>query len=98
MNANSSSIQVPQSAIPVLTTRVPAADIPADVLAELERQQTEKDAFFALADALQHSLRPELDRLVSDAVQRSLQASWAQRHGAGAAQAAGNPPGPVDFG
>jgi hypothetical protein len=69
----------PHTAIPVLTTVLPESDISAEMLVAFERQQAEKTALFALSKALQESLRPELERLAQDVVQRTLKATWDAR-------------------
>lgn len=71
--------QVPALTIPVLTSAVPMADVPPGTLAALENLRVDKAAFFAMADELKQSLRPELERLVDESVQRSLRAAWAKK-------------------
>jgi len=65
--------------IPVLTTRVPPADLAPGMLLAFDKLQTQKNNFFALADALRANLRPELERLAEDLVQRTLRDAWMQR-------------------
>lgn len=75
------SEQTPASVIPVLTSVVSQSDVSPGTLSALQARQAEKASFFALADALKESLRPELERMANDVVQRSLQAAWAQKSG-----------------
>ncbi|MBP8149045.1 MAG: hypothetical protein KAY21_04935 [Limnohabitans sp.] len=65
--------------IPVLTKRVPPAELAPDMVQAFDKLQTEKTNFFALADALRENLRPELERLAEDLVQRTLRDAWMQR-------------------
>ncbi len=64
------------SAIPVLSTLIPVDHIAQDLAAALQRREQEHAAFMAMADAVAQSLRPELERLTSELVQRSLQQAW----------------------
>jgi len=70
---------VPQTVIPVLTHSVQPDNLSASVLAALDRQHAEKAALFALAGKLQDSLKPELERLTQELVQKTLQTAWQQR-------------------
>jgi hypothetical protein len=65
--------------IPVLTHVVPASDIPAAVLAALDARQAEKASVMALSQELMQNLRPELDRMATELVQRSVEGMWAKR-------------------
>ena len=65
--------------IPVLTHVVSTADIPAGVLAALDATQAEKATIMALSQELMQNLRPELDRMASELVQRSVEGMWAKR-------------------
>lgn len=65
--------------IPVLTHVVSTADIPAGVLAALDARQAEKATIMALSQELMQNLRPELDRMASELVQRSVEGMWAKR-------------------
>jgi hypothetical protein len=67
------------AAIPVLSDVVPASDIPAAVLAALDARQAEKASVLALSHELMQNLRPELDRMASELVQRSVEGMWAKR-------------------
>jgi hypothetical protein len=65
--------------IPVLTEAVTASEIPAAVLAALDARLAEKATFMALSQELMQNLRPELDRMASELVQRSVEGMWAKR-------------------
>ena len=65
--------------IPVLTEAVPLSDIPAAILAVLDARQAEKASVLALSHELMQNLRPELDRMASELVQRSVEGMWAKR-------------------
>ena len=67
------------AAIPVLTHVVPTSDIPAAVLAALDARLAEKASVLALSHELMQNLRPELDRMASELVQRSVEGMWAKR-------------------
>ena len=64
------------SVIPVLSTVIPVDHISQDLAAALQRREQEHAAFMAMADAVAQSLRPELERLTSELVQRSFQQAW----------------------
>ena len=64
------------SVIPVLSTLIPVDHIAQDLAAALHLREQEHAAFMAMADAVAQSLRPELERLTSELVQRSLQQAW----------------------
>jgi len=68
--------------IPVLTHVVPSDDIFPGTLAALHDRLAERASFFALANALKESMRPEMERVVDDVVQRTLKAAWAHKAGA----------------
>jgi len=65
--------------IPVLSTVVPDSEIPAAVLAALDSKALEKAQFMALTEGLVQELRPELERLATEWVRRSLSQFWAAR-------------------
>ncbi len=69
---------VPQ-AIPLLTEAIPLTDVPPAVLAALDARQAEKASVLALSQELMQNLRPELDRMAAELVQRSVQGMWAKR-------------------
>jgi hypothetical protein len=64
------------SVIPVLSTVIPVDRISQDLAAALQLREEEHAAFLAMADAVVQSLRPELERLTTELVQRSLQQAW----------------------
>lgn len=65
--------------VPVLTRLVPASDVPAALGVAWEARMAEKKALMALSNELILNLRPELDRLTSELVQRTLEGLWAKR-------------------
>jgi hypothetical protein len=70
---------VPSGDIPVLTNAVPVAEIPPAVLVALDARLAEKASVMALSNELMQNLRPELDRMASELVQRSVRGMWAKR-------------------
>ena len=58
---------------------VPASDVPAALGVAWEARMAEKKALMALSNELILNLRPELDRLTSELVQRTLEGLWAKR-------------------
>ncbi|MEK7344097.1 MAG: hypothetical protein AAB176_00250 [Pseudomonadota bacterium] len=69
----------PSSVVPVLSEVILDAQIPQALRAALDAREQERAAFMALADELVQELRPELERLTSEWVQRSLRRAWAHR-------------------
>jgi predicted ATPase len=67
------------SSIPLLTQVVPASEIPDAVLVALDARLAEKASVFALSQELMLNLRPELDRMAAELVQRSVQGMWDKR-------------------
>jgi hypothetical protein len=65
--------------IPLLTTVVPASEIPAAVLAALDARLAERASVLALSQEFMQNLRPELDRMAAELVQRSVQGMWDKR-------------------
>lgn len=65
--------------VPVLSAAIPDAQIPLSVKAALDAKELERATFMALADELVQALRPELERLTTDLVQRALHRAWADR-------------------
>ena len=76
---SSVSVEPAPSVVPVLSVVIPDAQIPQAVKTALDTQELERAAFMALADELVQELRPELERLTTELVQRSLRRAWAQR-------------------
>lgn len=64
---------------PVLSTVVPDSQISASVSAALAARLLEKAQFMALTDNLVQQLRPELERMATELVQRSLSQAWSAR-------------------
>jgi hypothetical protein len=69
----------PDGTIPVLTAAVATSDIPAALLAALDARLAEKASVLALSQELMKNLRPELDRMAAELVQRSVQGMWEKR-------------------
>ena len=65
--------------VPVLSTVVPESQISAWVSAALDARLLEKAEFMALTDNLVQQLRPELERMATELVHRSLSQAWAAR-------------------
>ncbi len=65
--------------IPTLTADMAVRQLPQAVLLALEARAAEKRALMALSDQLVQNLRPEIERLAADLVQRTLQGVWDQR-------------------
>jgi hypothetical protein len=59
-----------------LSTLIPAEQISHELAAALQLREEERSAFMAMADEVAQSLRPELERLTTELVQRSLQQAW----------------------
>jgi len=64
------------SVIPVLNTLIPADHISHDLASALDLRDAERAAFMAMTEEVSQSLRPELERLTTELVQRSLQQAW----------------------
>lgn len=69
----------PLERVPVLTDLVPASDVPLALGVAWDARMAEKKALMDLSDELIQNLKPELDRLTSELVQRTLQGLWAKR-------------------
>ena len=65
--------------VPVLTSPVPAADVPLALSWALEARLAEKRALLDLSDQLVQSLKPELERMTAELVQRALEGLWEKR-------------------
>jgi hypothetical protein len=65
--------------IPTLTADMAVRQVPQAVSLALEARAAEKRALMALSDELVQNLRPEIERLAADLVQRTLQGVWDQR-------------------
>lgn len=75
---NSSRRPVPEQ-VPVLTQIVPPADVPPALGVALDARMAEKQALLDLSQDLIQKLKPEVDRLASELVQRTLQEIWEKR-------------------
>jgi hypothetical protein len=69
---------IPDS-IPTLTQDMSLNDVPKGVSLALDARAEEKRALMALSEELVQNLRPEIERLTSDLVQRTLQGVWEKR-------------------
>jgi hypothetical protein len=65
--------------IPTLTQDMALGQVPQAVTLALNARAAEKHALMALSDELVKNLRPEIERLTADMVQRTLQGVWDQR-------------------
>ena len=65
--------------IPTLTQDMVLVQVPQAVTLALDARAAEKQALMDLSDELVQNLRPEIERLTADMVQRTLQGVWDQR-------------------
>jgi hypothetical protein len=65
--------------IPTLTQDMSLVQVPQAVSLALDARVAEKKALMALSDELAQNLRPEIERLTADLVQRILQDLWDKR-------------------
>lgn len=65
--------------IPTLTQDMALGQVPKAVSLALDARAAEKQALMALSEELVQNLRPEIERLTSDLVQRTLQGVWDKR-------------------
>ena len=70
---------VTPDSIPTLTQDMSLNDVPKGVSLALDARAEEKRALMALSEELVQNLRPEIERLTSDLVQRTLQCVWEKR-------------------
>ena len=75
----SSSSLVSPDQIPTLTQDMALAQVPQAVHVALDARAAEKQALMALSSDLLENLRPEIERLTADLVQRTLQSVWDKR-------------------
>ena len=75
----SSSPPVSSDQIPTLTQDMALTRVPQAVLVALDARLAEKEALMALSSDLLEKLRPEIERLTADWVQKTLQSVWEQR-------------------
>lgn len=66
-------------AIPSLSQDMALGDVPVGVSLALDARAAEKAALMALSEDLVKKLRPEIERMTSDMVQRALQGVWEKR-------------------
>lgn len=81
MNTNTmmTAAHVPSDDIPVLNDVLAKERIPEALLVALDARQAEKASVLALSQELMKNLRPELDRMASELVERSVQGMWEKR-------------------
>jgi hypothetical protein len=65
--------------VPTLTQDMVLGQVPQAVTLALDARAAEKRALMALSDELVQNLRPEIERLTADLVQRTLQGLWNKR-------------------
>ena len=65
--------------VPVLSTVIPETQISPNLIAALDARESERASFMALTDDLVQALRPELERMTTELVRRSLRQAWASR-------------------
>lgn len=65
--------------IPTLTRAMVLQDVPQAVSQALDARALEKRALMAMSDELVNHLRPEIERLTADLVQRALAGVWEKR-------------------
>jgi hypothetical protein len=65
--------------IPTLTQSMAVPQVPLAVGLALDARAAEKKALMALSEELVQSLRPEIERLTAELVQRTLQGVWDKR-------------------
>ena len=65
--------------IPTLTQDMALGQVPQALSLALDARAAEKKALMALSDELVHNLRPEIERLTAELVQRTLQGVWDKR-------------------
>ena len=65
--------------IPTLTGDMALGQVPQAVHVALDARVAEKQALMALSSELLENLRPEIERLTADLVQRTLQSVWDKR-------------------
>jgi hypothetical protein len=70
--------RVPEQ-VPVLTKPVPEADVPLALSLALEARLAEKKALMNLSDQLIVNLKPDLERLTAELVQKALVGLWEKR-------------------
>ena len=66
-------------AIPTLSPEMAWVNVPHAVSLALDARAAEKAALMALSEELIQNLRPEIERMTSDMVQRTLHGVWDKR-------------------
>ncbi len=66
-------------AIPTLSQDLVLGDVPVAVSLAMDARAAEKAALMALSADLVQKLRPEIERITRDMVQRALEGEWHQR-------------------
>jgi hypothetical protein len=65
--------------IPTLTKDMILSQVPQAVTLALDARAAEKRALMSLSEELVQNLRPEIERMTADLVQRTLQGLWDKR-------------------
>ena len=65
--------------IPTLTQDMILSQVPQAVTLALDARAAEKRALMALSEELVQNLRPEIERMTADLVQKTLQSLWDKR-------------------
>ncbi len=65
--------------IPILSGKMVMIDVPEVVRIALDARAAEKKALLALSGELVQNLRPEIERLTAELVERTLQGVWEKR-------------------
>lgn len=66
----------PATALPVLNSVVPESDISEALMAALDALDREKMAFMAVSEDMLDVLRPEMERMATELVRKSLHQAW----------------------
>lgn len=77
--ANTLGQTVSPDQIPTLTQDLALPQVPQAVHLALDARVAEKQALMALSEDLLQNLRPEIERLTADLVERTLQSIWDKR-------------------
>jgi glycine/D-amino acid oxidase-like deaminating enzyme len=77
--ANTVGQTVSPDQIPTLTQDLALPQVPQAVHLALDARVAEKQALMALSEDLLQNLRPEIERLTADLVERTLQSIWDKR-------------------
>lgn len=80
LNSNDAPGGMPSAAdIPTLALALDISSIPEAVRVALDAREAERAALFAMSHELLDGLRPELDRLTTELVRKSIQGLWEKR-------------------